>query len=48
MILNENPHIRVGKQKAYFIEKDGLFWFKHSAKKPNMSTLSSAKWHARF
>ena len=48
MILNENPHIRVGKQKAYFIEKDGLFWFKHSAKKPNMSALSIAKWHARF
>ena len=35
-------------KKAYFIERDGLFWFKHSAEDPNMSALSIAKWHARF
>ena len=38
----------MGQQKAYFIERDGLFWFKHSAEEPNMSALSFAKWHARF
>ena len=32
VIFNQNPHIRVGQQKAYFIERDGLFWIKHSAK----------------
>ena len=48
VIFNHNPHIRVGQQKAYFIEKDDLFWFKHSAEETNMSALSIAKWHARF
>ena len=32
VIFNQNPHIRVGQQNAYFTERDGLFWFKHSAK----------------
>ena len=48
MIFNQNPHIRVGQQKAYFIERDGLFWFKHSAEETNMSALSIDEWHARF
>ena len=48
VILNQNPHMRVGQRKAYFIERDGLFWFKHCEEEPNMSALSIAKWHARF
>ena len=27
VILNQNPHIRMGQQKFYFIERDGIFWF---------------------
>ena len=38
----------MGQQKACFFERDGLFWFKHSAEEPNKSALSVAKWHARF
>ena len=34
--FNQNPHIGVGQQKAYFIERDGLFWFKHSAQEPTI------------
>ena len=51
MIFNQNLYISdisVGQQEAYFIERDGLFWFKHSAEEPNMSALSIAKGHARF
>ena len=44
VIFNQNPHIRVGQQKTHFIERDGLFWFKHSAQEPIMSALSIAKW----
>ena len=40
VIFNQNPHVRVGQQKAYFKERDGLFWFKHSAKELNMLALS--------
>ena len=48
VIFNHNPHIRVGQQKIYFIERDGLFWFKHRAEETNMSALSITKWNARF
>ena len=48
VIFNQNPPTGVRQQKAYFIERDGLFWFKHSAEKPNMSALSIAKRHTRF
>ena len=43
MTFNQNPHILVGQQKAYFIERDGLFWFKHSSEEPNMPALPNAK-----
>ena len=26
MIFKQDPHVRVGQQKAYFIERDGLFF----------------------
>ena len=40
VISNKNSHIRVGQQKLYSNERDGLFWFEHIAKETNKLALS--------